>query len=53
MPELPEVETVKRSVESNICGKKILRVEVNNEDVLDGILFFVWKAKKGLFCICA
>lgn len=45
MPELPEVETVKRSVESNICGKKILRVEVNNEDVLDGI------SKKGFITL--
>lgn len=37
MPELPEVETVKRSIEGHICGKKILRVEVANENVLDAI----------------
>lgn len=37
MPELPEVETVRRSVAEKICGKKIVAVEVNNNDVLDGI----------------
>lgn len=37
MPELPEVETVRRTIESKICNKKIISVEVNNDDVLDGI----------------
>jgi len=29
MPELPEVETVRRSLEPNLLGKKIIKVEVN------------------------
>lgn len=37
MPELPEVETVRRIVSENICGKKITAVKVNHEDVLDGM----------------
>lgn len=36
MPELPEVETVRRSVELKMKDKKILSVTVNNSDVLDG-----------------
>lgn len=37
MPELPEVETVRRTAESKICHKKIIGVQVNREDILDGI----------------
>lgn len=37
MPELPEVETVRRIVSENICEKEILAVEVNHRDVLDGM----------------
>lgn len=37
MPELPEVETVRRSVESRIAHKSIRSVEVHNSDVLDGV----------------
>lgn len=37
MPELPEVETVRRTTERNICNKTILSVKVNNSDVLDGV----------------
>lgn len=37
MPELPEVETVRQTVEPEICHKKIIAVQVNHEDVLDGI----------------
>lgn len=37
MPELPEVETVRRTIETKICNKKIISVEVNHDDVLDGI----------------
>lgn len=37
MPELPEVETVRRSIEAQICGKKIESVTVHNDDILDGI----------------
>lgn len=37
MPELPEVETVRQTIESKICQKEILGVEVHQEDVLDGI----------------
>lgn len=37
MPELPEVETVRRIVSENIRGKKIMAVEINNESVLDTI----------------
>jgi formamidopyrimidine-DNA glycosylase len=28
MPELPEVETIKRSLEQKIIGKKIVKIEV-------------------------
>lgn len=34
MPELPEVEMVKRVVEPQITGRKILQVQLNNEQVL-------------------
>lgn len=37
MPELPEVETVRRTVSEKICNRKIISAEVNNDDVLDGI----------------
>lgn len=34
MPELPEIETIKREVEKNILGKKIISVAVNNPKVI-------------------
>ncbi|MDD5652632.1 MAG: DNA-formamidopyrimidine glycosylase [Candidatus Omnitrophica bacterium] len=34
MPELPEVETIKRELEANILGKKITEVVVNNPKVI-------------------
>ncbi len=34
MPELPEVETVKRIVEPQIAGQKILSVEINNPQII-------------------
>lgn len=34
MPELPEVETIKRELESSLLGKKIARVIVNNPKVI-------------------
>ncbi len=37
MPELPEVETVRRGVEAKIKNKRIQSVDVRNDDVLDGI----------------
>lgn len=37
MPELPEVETIKRELEEAVIGKKILRVRVHNAKVLRGI----------------
>ena len=37
MPELPEVETVRRSVEAKIRNKRIRTAEVRNDDVLDSI----------------
>lgn len=37
MPELPEVETVRRSIEKKIIHKRIRSVDVRNDDVLDGI----------------
>lgn len=37
MPELPEVETVRRTIETKICNKTIRSVEVNHTDVLDGM----------------
>lgn len=37
MPELPEVETVRRSAEPNLSRKIIVSAEVYNDDVLDGI----------------
>lgn len=37
MPELPEVETVRRTLEKNICGKEIESVQIYNDDVLDGV----------------
>lgn len=36
MPELPEVETVRRSLEAHLLGKKIVRVEIYNEAILKG-----------------
>ncbi|HMM05724.1 MAG TPA: bifunctional DNA-formamidopyrimidine glycosylase/DNA-(apurinic or apyrimidinic site) lyase [Clostridiales bacterium] len=37
MPELPEVETVRRIVAEHIRGKEMIAVEVNHSGVLDGI----------------
>jgi len=34
MPELPEVETIKRGLESTVLGKKIIGVRVNNPKVI-------------------
>ena len=31
MPELPEVETVRRGIESHVVGRRITRVEVGRE----------------------
>ena len=31
MPELPEVETVRRGIESKVVGRKIISVEVGRE----------------------
>ncbi|MFM8855421.1 MAG: DNA-formamidopyrimidine glycosylase family protein, partial [Actinomycetota bacterium] len=31
MPELPEVETVRRGLQQNVVGRKILKVEVGRE----------------------
>ena len=35
MPELPEVETVKRVVEPQIKGKKITKINITNEQVIN------------------
>jgi formamidopyrimidine-DNA glycosylase len=37
MPELPEVETIRRDLEGLLVGKKIERLEVNDHAVLTGI----------------
>jgi formamidopyrimidine-DNA glycosylase len=37
MPELPEVETIKRELEKTILGKKIVDVIINNPRVIKGI----------------
>lgn len=34
MPELPEVETIKRELEKAVLGKKIIEVKVNNSKVI-------------------
>ncbi|MCF7916509.1 MAG: DNA-formamidopyrimidine glycosylase, partial [Candidatus Omnitrophica bacterium] len=34
MPELPEVETIKRELEENILGKKITEVKINRAEVI-------------------
>jgi formamidopyrimidine-DNA glycosylase len=46
MPELPEVETIKRELEKAILGKKILEVCVHNPKVIRGISPVAFK--KGL-----
>jgi len=46
MPELPEVETIRRELEENILGKKIIEVYVNNPRVIRQPS--VEKFKKGL-----
>ncbi len=37
MPELPEVETVRRGVEERLRGKEIIGVEVRHESIFDAI----------------
>lgn len=34
MPELPEVETIKRELEKTVLGKKITAVIINNPKVI-------------------
>ena len=34
MPELPEVETVVRTLRPNLKGRSITRVEIRHEDVI-------------------
>ncbi len=37
MPELPEVETVRRGLENQIIGRKILKVKVNRAKTIEGL----------------
>ena len=34
MPELPEVETIKRGLEKSVLGQKILHIKINNEKII-------------------
>ena len=45
MPELPEVETVRRTLISWCKGKKILDVNIHYFNVLDGIDFDIFKSR--------
>jgi len=48
MPELPEAETIARSLSSILPGKKILRVEILKPDVIDGLPSDFERALTGL-----
>lgn len=51
MPELPEVETVRRVLEKNIVGKKIVDVNVFYKNIIDNVepAYFIEKLKGETF----
>lgn len=52
MPELPEVETVRRDLEENIVGKKIIDVEVKYTKTLHNDEIFFVDMLKGNSVVC-
>lgn len=46
MPELPEVECVRKSVEPLLVGKRVTRVEINRADVCESFVGNVTKIKR-------